>query len=218
MKKQRYEYKQQAKQLLEGKYTNVIVIMIIISVVSGLFSSGNLNLQQPNVGARLLSIITFALSAAFLFGTTKMYIGLTNDVNPDIEDILLVGFKSNYVRSLVTALLNAIFVFLWSLLLIIPGIIKAYAYSMAFYLLNKEPELQASDAITKSKEYTKGYKMDLFLLHLSYLGWFILSIFTFGILLLWVIPKVETAKTLMFNEIYEKNNPVVEEIKEPIFE
>ena len=52
--------------------------------------------------------------------------------------------------------------------------------------------------------------MDLFLLHLSYIGWYILSIFTLGILLLWVIPKVMVAQTLMFDEIYAKYNPVVE--------
>lgn len=218
MKKQRYEYKQQAKQLMEGKYTNVIVIMIIISIVSGIFSSGNFNFQNPNFGARILSVITFALSAAFSFGTMKMYMGITKDVNPDIEDILLVGFKNNYVRNLVTALLQAIYVFLWSLLLIIPGIIKAYAYSMSFYLLNKEPELQASDAITKSKEYTNGYKMDLFLLHLSYIGWYLLSLLTFGILFLWVIPKVMTAQTLIFDEIYEAKNPVKEVKEETVIE
>ena len=218
MKKQRYEYKQQAKQILEGKYTNIIVITIIISIVSGLFSSGNFNFQNANFGARLLSIITFALSAGFTFGTTKMYIGLVNDVNPEIEDILLVGFKNNYVRSLVTSLLQALYTFLWSLLFIIPGIIKAYAYSMAFYLLNKEPELQASDAITKSKEYMNGHKMDIFLLQLSYIGWFILSIFTFGILLLWVMPKLLTAQTLMYDEIYLEKNPVKEVKEEPVFE
>lgn len=218
MKKQRYEYKQQAKQLMDGKYTNVIVILLIISIISGLFSSGNFNFQNANFGARLLSIITFALSAGFSFGTTKMFIGVTKDVNPEIEDILLVGFKNNYVRSLVTALLRSVYIFLWSLLLIIPGIIKAYAYSMSFYLLNKEPELQHSDAITKSKDYMNGHKMDIFLLHLSYIGWFFLSLFTAGILLLWVMPKLMTAQTLMFDEIYLEKNPIIEVKEETVIE
>jgi len=210
MLKQRYEYKEQAKQLLQGKYTNVIVITLIIGVITGLFSSGNLQTESANFFARLLSIISFALSAGFSFAQTKMYIGVVKDENPDIQDIVLVGFKENYVRSLVTLLLQTVYTFLWLLLFIIPGIIKAYAYSMAFYLLNREPELQAADAITKSKEYTNGYKMDLFLLHLSYIGWYLLSLLTFGILFLWVIPKVLTAQTLIFEEIYLKKNPVPE--------
>ncbi len=213
MLKQRYEYKEQAKQLLQGKYTNVIVIMIIIGVITNLFNSPNYNFQTAgdvSFGARILSLVAFAITAGFLFGQVKMFIGVTKDENPDIQDILLVGFKTNYVRNLVTYLLQTIYTFLWLLLFIIPGIIKAYAYSMTFYLLYKEPELQAADAITKSKEYTQGYKMDLFLLHLSYIGWYILSIFTFGILLFWVIPKVMVAQTLMFDEIYAKYNPVVE--------
>jgi len=212
MIKQRYEYKEQAKQLLQGKYTNVIVIMIIIGVITSLFSAGNYSTDFQNISffSRILSLVSFALAAGFAFGNIKMYIGVIKDENPDIQDILLVGFKTNYVRNLVTSLLQSIYTFLWALLLIIPGIIKAYAYSMAFYLLYKEPELQAADAITKSKEYTKGYKMDLFLLHLSYIGWYILSIFTLGILLFWVVPKVMTAQTLIFDEIYAKYNPVVE--------
>lgn len=216
MLKQRYEYKEQAKQLLQGKYTNVIVISLIIGVITNLVNSPNYNLQAESTsfGVRLLSILAFALSAAFAFSQTKMYIGVVKDENPDVQDIVLVGFKENYVRSLVTLLLQSVYTFLWALLFIIPGIIKAYAYSMAFYLIYREPELQAADAITKSKEYTNGYKMDLFLLHLSYIGWYLLSILTLGILFLWVIPKVMTAQTLIFEEIYLKKNPVVE-VKEP---
>ena len=216
MLKQRCEYKEQAKQLLQGKYTNVIVISLIIGVITNLVNSPNYNLQAESTsfGVRLLSILAFALSAAFAFSQTKMYIGVVKDENPDVQDIVLVGFKENYVRSLVTLLLQSVYTFLWALLFIIPGIIKAYAYSMAFYLIYREPELQAADAITKSKEYTNGYKMDLFLLHLSYIGWYLLSILTLGILFLWVIPKVMTAQTLIFEEIYLKKNPVVE-VKEP---
>ena len=208
MKRARYEYKEQAKQLLTGKYQNVIIIMLIMGVVSSLFTSGNFS-QNANFGARLLSIISFALSAAFTYAQTKMYIGVTNDENPDIETVVLAGFKENYVRSLITLLIQTVYIILWTLLFVIPGIIKAYAYSMSFYLLNKNKDLQPSEAITMSKEYTNGYKMDLFMLHLSYIGWYILSLFTFGILLFWVIPKVQTAQTLIFNEIYLEKNPAV---------
>ncbi len=208
MKRARYEYKEQAKQLLTGKYQNVIIIMLIMGVVSSLFTSGNFS-QNANFGARLLSIISFALSAAFTYAQTKMFIGVTNDENPDIETVVLAGFKENYVRSLITLLIQTVYIILWTLLFVIPGIIKAYAYSMSFYLLNKNKDLQPSEAITMSKEYTNGYKMDLFMLHLSYIGWYILSLFTFGILLFWVIPKVQTAQTLIFNEIYLEKNPAV---------
>mgnify|MGYP001768588973 CR=1 FL=1 len=208
MKRARYEYKEQAKQLLTGKYQNVIIIMLIMGVVSSLFISGNFS-QNANFGARLLSIISFALSAAFTYAQTKMYIGVTNDENPVIETVVLAGFKENYVRSLITLLIQTVYIILWTLLFVIPGIIKAYAYSMSFYLLNKNKDLQPSEAITMSKEYTNGYKMDLFMLHLSYIGWYILSLFTFGILLFWVIPKVQTAQTLIFNEIYLEKNPAV---------
>ena len=79
---------------------------------------------------------------------------------------------------------------------------KAYAYSMNFYLLYREPSLTAIDSIDKSKRLTQGYKMDLFMLDLSYLGWYFLGIFTLGILWLWIIPKHQTARVLYFDEIY----------------
>ncbi len=216
MNRSRIDYKNQAKQLMQGKYTNVIVIFIIISLIGGVFTAPTAaNSMGAGVDAggsflsNILNLVTLVLSAAFAYGTAKMFIGVTRDENPDLQNILLSGFKENFVRNLICYFLTTLYTFLWALLFIIPGIIKAYAYSMNFYLLNKEPELDAQAAITKSKEYTKGYKADLFVLHLSYIGWYILSIFTFGILLLWVVPKVQTATMLYFDEIYAKRNPVV---------
>jgi uncharacterized membrane protein len=216
MNRSRIDYKNQAKQLMQGKYTNVIVIFIIISLIGGVFTAPTAaNSMGAGVDAggsflsNILNLVTLVLSAAFAYGTAKMFIGVTRDENPDLQNILLSGFKENFVRNLICYFLTTLYTVLWTLLFIIPGIIKAYAYSMNFYLLNKEPELDAQAAITKSKEYTKGYKADLFVLHLSYIGWYILSIFTFGILLLWVVPKVQTATMLYFDEIYAKRNPVV---------
>jgi uncharacterized membrane protein len=108
--------------------------------------------------------------------------------------------------------MQGLFTFLWALLLIIPGIIKAYAYSMSMYIAIKEPRVQGIEAITRSKTMMDGHKMDLFLLDLSYIGWYLLSLLTFGILLLWVVPRHQTARTLVFNEIYYDGvEPVKEE-------
>ena len=98
---------------------------------------------------------------------------------------------------------------MWALLFIIPGIIKAYAYSMSFYLMKKDPNLSGQDAITKSKEYTMGYKSDLFMLDLSYLGWYFIGIFTLGILWLWIVPKHLTARVLYYDEISAKRIPAI---------
>lgn len=75
-----------------------------------------------------------------------------------------------------------LFIFLWTLLLYIPGIIKGYAYFMAPYILMDQPEIGATEALEKSKQMTNGHKMDLFVMHLSFLGWILLSVPTFGLL------------------------------------
>ena len=93
------------------------------------------------------------------------------------------------------------FTSLWSLLLIVPGIVKFYAYSMTPYILIDDPELSANQAINLSKKMMKGHKLDLFYLHLSFIGWNFLSIFTLGIGLLWVVPYMMTAQAAFYQDI-----------------
>jgi len=209
MIKQRYEYTEKAKAIMQGKYVNVIVLLIIVAVINGLFNGSSTD-QTVTFFDRVLNILSILVGAGFAFGLAKMFMGLAHDVIPDYEDILLVGFKTNYVRNLLAYFLQSLFILLWSLLLIIPGIIKMFAYSMTFYILNKEESISGQDAITKSKELMEGHKSELFMLFVSYLGWYILGLFTFGILWLWVYPKHQTAKYLMFDDIYGVKEPVVE--------
>ena len=110
------------------------------------------------------------------------------------------GFK-DYGRVFLTSLLQNIYTFLWTLLLIVPGIIKFYAYAMTPYILIDNPELSANQAIYLSKKMMKGHKFDLFILHLSFIGWAFLSIFTLGIGLLWVMPYMMTAQAAFYQDL-----------------
>lgn len=98
-------------------------------------------------------------------------------------------------------LLIGIFIFLWSLLLIIPGIIAAYRYSMAFYILNDNPKMGAMDALRESKKMMVGYKGKLFFLSLSFIGWTILSVLTLGIGFLWLIPYMNTTTANFYQNL-----------------
>jgi uncharacterized membrane protein len=100
-----------------------------------------------------------------------------------------------------TAILVGIFTILWSLLLIIPGIIKGIAYSQVFFLLRDNPEYTALEAITESKKRMKGYKWKFFLLNLSFIGWAFIAIFTLGIGFLWLTPYILTANATFYNEL-----------------
>ncbi len=224
MKEMRYVYKEKAAKNMVGKYSLVIPVIIIFGIItSGIstlttsyrpkyevdWNTFERTLVDPGNPSMvfLFGIFAFVVGAIIYYATTKMFIQTANDEMPVIEDILVVGLKDNPFRSIVLQFLIDLFVFLWALLFIIPGIVKSYAYSMSFYLAQRKPELAANEALDLSKKITKGYKMDLFILDLSYLGWYFIGLFTFGILWLWIVPKHMTARTLYFKEIYEISFP-----------
>ena len=84
--------------------------------------------------------------------------------------------KKDFLRTVVLYILKWLFILLWTLLFIIPGIIKSYSYSMAEYIAIDNPNMKAEDCITLSRKMMKGNKFKLFLLDLSFVGWILLSI------------------------------------------
>lgn len=98
-------------------------------------------------------------------------------------------------------LLRSLFTFLWTLLLVVPGIIKAISYSQTLFIAIDNPEISANDAIDKSKEMMNGYKWKYFLLALSFIGWIILGIFTLGIGFLWIIPYISIANAKFYEDL-----------------
>lgn len=96
-------------------------------------------------------------------------------------DRLTYGFRVNYVNGVVIMLLRTVYIILWSLLLVIPGIIKTYEYRMIPYLLAENPDLTREEAFALSKQMMTGVKWNAFVLDLSFIGWAILSLFTLGL-------------------------------------
>ena len=128
------------------------------------------------------------------------------------------GFN-RFFPSFLVWFFTGLFTFLWSLLLIIPGIIKMYGYSMAFYIMYDNPEIKPLEAIKKSQIMMKGYKGKLFLLQLSFIGWALLcSFFTFGIGSLWLIPYrgLSTANFYENLKRNQENSQETNQMKTPI--
>ena len=113
------------------------------------------------------------------------------------------GYK-DFTRITFTMLLMGLYTFLWALLLIIPGIIKYYSYSMTYYVLHDNPELKYNGAIERSMELMKGNKIKLFLLDLSFTGWFILGLLTACIGLLWVYPYWLSTRAAFYCNLLEE--------------
>ena len=121
----------------------------------------------------------------------------------NLFDGFAIFFKAIWLEFLIM-----FFIFLWSLLLIVPGIIAAYRYRMALYIMIENPHMSALDCITASKQMMNGHKGELFILDLSFLGWAILSVVPFVIL--WVFPYYNTAVTNYYIALRDMPKPVFE--------
>ena len=189
----------QAYEALRGKWTPAVVTSLVFCILLGVAVS----LSRVNA---LLYLI------AYLGGASIVAIGMlyacwdlfTKGTLPE-AGALFAPFKQ-YARTVGAVLLVFVYTLLWTLLLVIPGIIKAYSYSMTFYILRENPEMTAGDAITASQKMMDGHKMDLFLLSLSFIGWAILASITFGIGYLWLIPYIYTAYAAFYETLKKETS------------
>jgi uncharacterized membrane protein len=111
-----------------------------------------------------------------------------------------IGF-GNWLHHVWGYFLKTLYVLLWAILFIIPGIVKTLAYAMTNYILVDHPELSANKAILLSNEMMKGHKYDLFYLYLSFAGWFFLCVITLGIGFFWLIPYAQTAQASFYQDV-----------------
>ena len=200
----RVELKNWAKEKIKGHLWELLIPIALASFIAN-FSIGA---KYSTDGGQFSYSAGFPIGVFLYFvtvGLAYFMVQFVNDKEHNIKD--LIRFTDDYVRTFLTNLLQIIFVFLWTLLLIIPGIIKSIAYAMVPLLLadDKYKDLKPKEVLQKSEEMMNGHKMDLFVLGLSFIGWHILAIFTLGILEIWIIPYQETAKYKFLDDI-KKNH------------
>lgn len=187
------EIKSTAKESLSGNIGTYIIAYIIMNVIVGVTSQ---------------FVVGYVLVGPFTLGMAMLTLKIVRKQSPEIADVF-EGFK-NFVNALITYLLYGFFLVAWMFLFVIPGIIKTYSYAMTFYILADNPEMTGTDAITKSKEMMNGYKMDLFKLQLSFIGWILLVIVTFGIAAFYVMPLLQTATATFYERIKGETTPAAQ--------
>ena len=224
-------FKDSALEALRGNWGNAVlttlVVVLLVCMISGpavyttyrtqvlleSYSATSLSdvmelAQDPEIVAaahqsRGASSLTTIIE---IFLLLPLQVGLVNAFRKLLENgdtnLLSNTFRfTNYWRKVGGMLLMSILVFLWTLLLIVPGIIKLFSYAMTPYILDEYPELTASEAIHRSRMMMKGHKFDLFWLFLSFIGWSILCLFTCGIGYLWLYPYMQTAEAAFYREV-----------------
>ena len=122
-------------------------------------------------------------------GLASVFLSLARgDGEVRLERMFTDGFSQQFGRNLLLGLLRGLFTALWSMLFVVPGIVKHYAYSMSFYIAADHPEYTWNQCMDASKRMTAGHKGELFVLDLSFIGWFFVGALCLGVGSLWVTP------------------------------
>ncbi len=220
----RAELKDLAKGKLKGFYWQAFLVSLILVITGGSHNRLDLGGSGSSTGTTngggsefALEIALIAVFGILIFLALRIFLGYILEVGGRkyfIElsrgkseiSYLLNYFNKKYYQNIITALLfRGIYIFLWSLLLIIPGIIKMYEYRFVPYILAEEPGLDHNRALNISREMTAGQKMEIFVLDLSFLGWFLLGALFFGIGVLFVQPYYDAVNAELYQKLKEKS-------------
>lgn len=218
----RKELKDRAKAFLRKNYWKAFLVSIVIAIAGGNGGWGGGGSSSNSGGHSSLSNnqyfdLTFVLIVIFTFlvifliiSALRIFIGYSLEVggrryfvqslqDKDNKKCFKFGFDGqNYGGIIKTMLVTEVYIFLWTLLLIIPGIIKAYSYSIVPYILADNPNIGVKKAIALSNEMTMGHKFDMFVLDLSFIGWYLLGAIALGIGIIFVFPYENATKTALY--------------------
>ena len=190
----RAEIKARAKYQLGGNiFSNAwmmaLLVCVILSAVS--MAAGTV---VPAVGA-------LVVCGPMSYGVFYVFLKQSRDLEPIKLTDVFKGFTDCFGDSFLIGLMTSIFTILWSLLFVIPGIVKAYAYSMAYYVKIDHPDYDWNMCITESRRIMKGNKGKLFVQDLSFIGWYIVGSLVLGFGTLWVVPYHIAANAQFYESI-----------------
>lgn len=212
------QYRAEGLAALKGNWCNALVATILIFIICFVFYGPYMwfyltaTTEVANVDPvgflKTFGVVIGVLVVGCYFFIYPLYVGYFNAFKKLYaeNDGQLTGntFKETFNgwgRNAWGMFLMYLFIFFWSLLFFIPGIIKTFSYALTPYILRDYPELSANQAINLSRKMMKGHKLDLFCLGLTFIGWVILSILTFGIGVLWLVPYMTSATSVFYLDV-----------------
>lgn len=194
--------KNAAKRDLATCYWKAVLVCFIYAAINGALSqttsiSTGWDISQIMISIGKASAVALLIYGPLQYGLFACFTDILRKGECNVET-LFSGFK-RYGSTLLLGLLEHVFVFLWSLLFVVPGIIKTIAYSMSFYIQRDNPDMTANECLQASIRLTNGHKMDIFMLYLSFIGWFALCILTVGIGFVFLRPYLVMSKSRMYD-------------------
>ena len=216
----RRDLKIKAKSALKGNYWKAFIVSLVLAIISTASGSGsgsgsgsNTINEQVSPGMMrwaftvlivgiIILVVRLIIGYAIEVGVRKFFIRSSEGESE--MSYLLYGFKKNrYINILKTLFTRDVYLFFWTLLFIIPGIIKSYAYRMVPYIIADNPEMDRKRAIALSNEMTKGQKGSIFVLDLSFILWYILGFLALFIGVFFVLPYFNATEAELYLKIRE---------------
>ncbi len=196
----RTQVKLAAKQALREKWGVSIGVIIVVGLILAV--------------SAYVPFATILLTGIFSVGLAIVMLEIVRGWKVEFGDAFK-GFN-NFGTNCLAGVLVTVFTALWSMLFVIPGIVKTYSYAMTFYILADHPEMKPKDAITASRIMMDGHKFDLFVLELSFFWWHLLGGLTLGLAYLYIAPYMAAARAKFYDTIKDEKNlfPVAEETVE----
>ena len=209
------ELKAKAKELLMGKKKNAAIMLVVFFIISAILGSV-LNAILPGKASivdiagtpvevkttnPLASIISSFVSIFLSLGMTSYFMKIARGEEPELTELFSKG--NILLKVFVTSILVGLVVFGGTLLLVIPGIILAFGYTVVYYIYIDNPEIGITEVMKKSREMMKGHKWQYFCLMFSFIGWCLLLPFTLGLLAFWLIPYMGVTTALFYDSIKE---------------
>lgn len=207
--------KRQAREELSGKWKEVILLYLVPFMISLLLTGGIYGFDLASIpriivgeeeGNILINFLVTYLTIGISFTLLDMIRSSSYKINP-LPDAFQVFSRRFFIPVFLIQLLQTLFIALWTLVFIIPGVIKTYSYSQAFFIFKDKKDLgteeypTAFDCITESRYLMDGHKLELFFLHLSFIGWYLLEGFTLGIASLYVRPYLNMAEAVFYSRL-----------------
>jgi uncharacterized membrane protein len=177
-----------ARAGMSGRWGTAIGVMLVY----------NLLLQGANLLPDAGRLLVLLYAGPMMVGVSSFFLAVFNGA-PRFSR-LFDGFDC-FAKSLGAYLLTVLFVMLWMLLFIVPGIIKSYSYAMTFFILADDPAVGAAEAITRSRQIMNGNKWRLFCLYIRFIGWGVLCLFTLGLGFLWLVPYMAASSAAFYVDI-----------------
>ena len=179
----------QAREALSGRWKLAVGAFFVYTLI--LVAIGFI----PFAGG----IITLLIAGALTLGISTFSLTIARKGEANLE-MIFSGFKY-FGKTLGLFLLMCLFILLWMLLLIVPGIIASISYSLAFYIMSDDPNIGAMEAIDKSKKMMYGYKWKYFCLCCRFIGWILLGILSLGIGFLWIMPYMYVSFAKFYDDV-----------------